>query len=77
MASQDQEPIFSNDAEIIIVDETVGMIDATRRPASKASRKAIQQQLQKEAEIRQLMEQIRNGKIVESPTSDSDLTPPQ
>ena len=62
VSSQNQEPIFSNDdAEIIMVDETIGVIDTTRRPASEASRKAIQQQLQKEAEIRVLMERMKRG----------------
>jgi hypothetical protein len=58
MPSHDREPIFSNDAEIIIVDDKVGEVDRTRRPASEASRKAMQKQLEKEAELRRLMEQI-------------------
>ena len=62
MSSRDQEPIFSNDdAEIIIVDETVGVIDTTPRPASEASRKAIQKQREKEAEFRRLLERMGNA----------------
>ena len=60
MPTQNHDSIFSNDdAEIIIVDETMGVIDTTRRPASEARRKALQQQLEKEAETRQLMEKMK------------------
>ena len=62
MSSREQEPILSNDeAEIIIVDETVGLIDTTHRPASEVSRKAIQKQLVKEAEVRQLLEKSKEN----------------
>lgn len=58
-----QQPVFSNDeAEIVIVDETVGVIDTSHRPASAATRKAIEKQLAKEAEIRRLM---KNGKTAD------------
>jgi hypothetical protein len=60
VASQNQEPIFSNDAEIIILDESAGTIDRTRRPVSEASRKRILKQLELEAELRRLMEQERS-----------------
>jgi hypothetical protein len=72
VSSHDQEPMFSNDdAEIIVVDETVGVIDTTHRPASGASRKAAQKQLEKEAEFRQLMEQMAKTRIVDNRTMDS------
>lgn len=50
----------SNDAEIVIVDETVGVTDTRRRPASPASRKAAEQYLAREAEARKLMEQLKD-----------------
>jgi hypothetical protein len=60
MPSRNQQPIFSNhDAEIIVVDETVGVIDTTHRPASGASLKMAQMQLEKEAEFRKLMDQMQ------------------
>jgi hypothetical protein len=60
VASQNQQPTFSNDAEIIILDESAGTIDRTRRPVSEASRKRILKQLELEAELRREMEEERS-----------------
>ena len=60
MPNQIQEPIFSNDeGTITVLDEREGEMDTTHRPASEANRKAIQKELDRQAEIRKLMEELK------------------
>jgi hypothetical protein len=61
MKTPDREPIFSNDADIIILDESEGVTNTIRRPATGASLKMAMEYLQKEAEL------IRKKAIKENP----------
>ena len=56
------------DVEIVILNENEGVTDTTRRPVSEARRRAIEKQLEKEAELRRLMEQMRNAEAEAKPT---------
>jgi len=68
MSSNAQEPIFGNDADIIILKASDGVTDTTRRPASEANRKRAQEYREKVARYRQLMEQSGNAEPDENPT---------
>lgn len=68
MSTKNQKTIFSNDAEIIIVDETVGVTDTTRRPATGAILKMALEYKEKEAKYRRMMEQMKNTDSEAKPT---------
>ena len=69
MSNHGSEPIDSNgDVEIVILNASDGVTDTTRRPVSEAKRRAIEKQLEKEAELRRLMAQMRNTETGSKPT---------
>ena len=73
MANSQQQPEFSNDAEVIIVDETMGTVDRTRRPATGERRKRLEERLAKEAELHELMEKMKKDGV-DSKSVDQDVT---
>jgi hypothetical protein len=63
VAKLTQPPEFSNDdAEIIIVDETIGTVDRSRRPATGEHRKQLEERLAYEAEMRALLKKLKKDK---------------
>jgi hypothetical protein len=63
VAKLPQSPEFSNeDAEIIIVDETMGTVDRTHRPATGEHRKQLEERLAYEAEMRTLLKKLKKDK---------------
>jgi hypothetical protein len=71
MNKPSDDTIFSNDdAEIIVVDESVGVTDRTRRPATGFVRKALEEQLAREAEFRKLIDS--QNKELETKTKDGN-----
>ena len=68
MSSDNHEAIFSNDAEITILDEKQGVTDTTHRPLTGARREAALKFLEKQAELRRLMEEMKAKEAATKPT---------
>jgi hypothetical protein len=61
VANKKQETIFSNDAEIIFVDETTGVTDTTFRPLTGEALKRAQEYVKKREEWRRLRGNLKEG----------------
>src|SRR5258708_5394902 len=73
MKTPDREPIFSNDADIVILDESEGVTNTTRRPATGASLKMAMEYLQKETVWQQQQEDTKkvNTEVVRAQQKES------
>ncbi len=71
MSARPQKTIFTNDAEIVILDESTCVKDTTHRPATGASLKSALERLAKDAELRKLMKEMKNQQSEAKP-SDTD-----